>query len=281
MTAFKKLNFQLPKDLAVSRFSDLKPGWEKVENSFGDLPEIDYAFCQPFRCLDQESLEAVKEVIEESRHLAYSNPRAVTLRGLPQLQKWFSCAELEKVVSEIAGVELTAHLALEYAHVNFQAVSDDGEEDTRVAVDDWHYDYVPFVFISMISKTPGAEGGKLCTDFGDFALEAGESVLVQGSHVKHMAEKAKDGNRITLIVSFAPKSLDYRDTTRVLPGQLPYSPLEPLGEQAIQHRFSRLSRQASRLAACDPIRDQEQVASILEMLKDEYQRWEQLSQAEH
>lgn len=279
MTSLKKLNFQLPEDLAISRFSDLKPGWEKAANDFGDLPEIDFACCQPFRCLDQESLEAVKEVIEESRHLAYSNPRAVTLRGLPQLQKWFSCAELEKVVSEIAGVELTAHLALEYAHVNFQAVPKEGEEDTRVAVDDWHHDYVPFVFISMISKTPGAEGGKLCTDFGDFALEAGESILVQGSHVKHMAEKAMDGNRITLIVSFAPKSLDYRDTTRILPGQLPYSPLEPLGEQAVQHRFSRLSRQAARLAACDPIRDQTKIASILEKLRDDSHRWEELIQA--
>jgi len=279
VASLKKLNFQLPEGLAVSRFSDLKSGWEKAANSFGDLPEIDYALCQPFRCLDQESLEAVKEVIEESRHLAYSNPRAVTLRGLPQLQKWFSCAELEKVVSEIAGVELTAHLELEYAHVNFQAISEDGEEDTRVAVDDWHYDDVPFVFIFMISKTPGAEGGKLCTYFGDFSLEAGESILVQGSHVKHMAEKAKDGNRITLIVSFAPKSLDYRDTTRIPSSQLPYSPLEPLGEQAVQHRFSRLSRQAARLAACDPIRDQTQIASILEKLRDDSLRWEQLTQA--
>jgi len=279
MTSLKELNFQITKDLTTFRFSELKPGWEKAENNFGDLPEIDYACCNPFQCLDQESLEAVKEVIEENRHLAYSNPRAVTLRGVPQLQKWFGCAELEKVVSEIAGVELVAHLELDHAHVNFQAAPKDGEEDTRVAVDDWHHDYVPFVFISMISKTPGAEGGRLCTDFGDFTLEEGESILVQGSHVKHMAEKANDGNRITLIVSFAPKSLDYRDTTRIFPGQLPYSPTEALGEQAVQHRFSRLSRQASRLAACDPKRDQAQITSILANLMDDSQRWEQLSQA--
>lgn len=279
MTSLNKLNFQLPKDLPVSRFSDLKPGWESMENAFGDLPEIDYACCQPFHCLDQESLKAVKEVIEENRHLAYANERAVTLRGVPQLQKWFGCEDLERVVSEIAGVELIAHLELDYAHVNFQAVPEEGEEDTRTAVDDWHHDYVPFVFISMISKTPGAEGGKLCTDFGDFALEEGESILVQGSHVKHMAEKANDGNRITLIVSFAPKSLDYRDTTRIFPNHLPYSPTEPLGDQALQHRFSRLSRQAARLAACDPKRDQTQIASILDVMRDDSQRWEELIQA--
>jgi len=279
MTSLKKLNFQLPKDSASFQLSEKNPEWEKTANDFGDFPEIDFACCKPFRCLDQESIEAVKEVIEENRHLAYSNARALTIRGLPQLQKWFGCEELEKVVSEIAGVELIAHLELEYAHVNLQAVPKEGEEDTRVAVDDWHVDYVPFVFISMISKTPGNEGGKLCTDFGDFSLEAGESVLVQGSHVKHMAEKATDGNRVTLIVSFAPKSLDYSDITRVLPGELPYSPLEPLAEQAVQHRFSRLSRQAARLAACDPKRDQAQISSILGKLKDDSQRWEQLSQA--
>jgi hypothetical protein len=279
MTSLKKLNFQHPKDVTTFRFSEKNPDWKKAANDFGDLPEIDFACCKPFRCLDKESIAAVKEVVEGNRHLAYANARAVTLRGVPQLQKWFGCEELEKIVSEIAGVELIAHLEQDYAHVNLQVAPKEGEEDTRVAVDDWHVDYVPFVFIVMISKTPGADGGKLCTDFGDIALEVGESVLVQGSHVKHMAEKAKDGNRITLIVSFAPKSLDYRDTTRVIPGQLPYSPLEPLGEQAVQHRFSRLSRQAARLAACDPKRDQAQITSILEKFKDDSQRWEQLSHA--
>lgn len=279
MTSLDKLNFQRPKDLPVSRFSDLKPEWKTITNSFGDLPEIDYACCEPFHCLDQDSLKAVKKVVEENRHLAYANERAITLRGVQQLQKWFGCEDLERVVSEIAGVELIAHLEQDYAHVNLQAAPKDGEEDTRTAVDDWHYDYVPFVFITMISKTPGAEGGKLCTDFGDFALEEGESILVQGSHVKHMAEKANDGNRITLIVSFAPKSLDYRDTTRIFPNNLPYSPTEPLGEQAMQHRFSRLSRQAARLAACDPKRDQTQIASILDVMKDDAQRWEQFVQA--
>jgi hypothetical protein len=279
MTLLKKLNFQLPQESVSFRLSDKNSDWQNTVNDLGDLPEIDFACCKPFHCLDQESIAAVKEVIEEHRHLAYSNSRALTLRGVPQLQKWFGCAELEKVVSEIAGVELIAHLEQDYAHVNLQAVPKEGEEDSRVAVDDWHVDYVPFVFVFMISKTPGADGGKLCTDFGDFSLQAGESILVQGSHVKHMAEKAQDGNRITLIVSFAPKSLDYRDTTKVIPDHLPYSPLEPLGEQAAQHRFSRLSRQAARLSACDPKRDQAQISSILEKLKDDSQRWEQISHA--
>jgi hypothetical protein len=220
MTSLKKLDFQLPEDLTISRFPDLKPGWKKAENSFGDLPEVDYACSQPSRRLDQESLEATKEVIEENRHLACSNARAVTLRGALQLQKWFGCAEQKKVVSKIAGVELTTHIELN---------------------------------------------------------EEGESILVQGPHVIHMAEKAKDGNRITLIVSFAPKSLDYRDTTRIPPSQSPYFPSESLGEQAIQHRFSRLSRQAARLAACDQKRNQTRIASILEMLKDDSQRRDQLS----
>ena len=276
----EKLNFSFPNKQDIKRLSELDPNWRSKKNVFGDLPQIDYACCRPFKCLDKDSIEAIKSVINSYRHEAYSNKRAITLRGIPKLQSWFSSSELEKVVSNLVGVDLIASpLTLEHAHVNLQTASEDHFADTRVAVDDWHYDYVPFVFITMISKSENGQGGRLCTEFGDFDLKEGESILVQGSHVKHMAEKANDGNRITLITSFSPKSLDFTDMTQVFPHELPYAPSESLYDQALALRFSRLARQSARIASCDPVRDRNELKHYLACMEDDSFRLNKLLDA--
>lgn len=47
------------------------------------------------------------------------------------------------------------------------------------------------------------------------ALEPGESILIQGSHVRHQANQSQRGCRVSLVVSLAPASVLVPDTTRV------------------------------------------------------------------
>lgn len=47
------------------------------------------------------------------------------------------------------------------------------------------------------------------------SLQPGESVLLQGAHVKHQANQSRLGCRVSLVVSLAPASVLLPDTTRV------------------------------------------------------------------
>jgi len=108
-------------------------------------------------------------------------------------------------------------------------------------VDSFHYDYVPFVFVTMLRRAPGDGTGALVLDNrggsekkeekevkkgkeeekrngGNFLpvhLAVGESVLVQGSHVRHQANQSLAGCRVSLVVSLMPASVLHVDMTRV------------------------------------------------------------------
>ncbi len=118
-------------------------------------------------------------------------------------------------------------------------------------VDKFHFDYVPFVFVTMLRKVRdgrepngwvrageceptyqrnhdvqarGDDTGKLVLQPSDgeqqggkiaLALEPGESVLLQGAHVLHQANQSQLGCRVSLVTSLAPASVLLPDTTRV------------------------------------------------------------------
>ncbi|WP_461535625.1 hypothetical protein [Spongorhabdus nitratireducens] len=276
------LVFNKPEQVKVARLSDFNPDWQHTPNPYGDLPDIDYAYCEPFPLLAKTSCYAVEQVIHIYQHQRFTSGRAITLRGTPQIKEWFACSELRQIVSELAGVPLKAHtMPIEQAHINLQIEADRKEHHHREVIDNWHYDYVPFVLICMISRHSEARGGKICTSSREFELQPGEAVLMQGSHVRHMAEKSSDNHRVTLVVSFVPDSIDHVDMTRVDRNHLPYGNHEPLFEMAVQSRFDRIRKQMLRLSCLEPDRDLEQISHYISALSEELQRWKKLINPEY
>ena len=274
------IRYRLPDDIETISLSAHNPNWRTTVNGFGDFPEWDFAMCRPFEVLGEDDLAYFREVIEAKQHKAFVSKRSITLRGDPELCGLTGTPALESVVSKIAGVKLRAHpVVIEHAHVNFQHVS--GQKDAfaadRTSVDDWHYDYVPFVFIMMISKSADTEGGRLLTDYDPVDLRPGEGVLMQGSHVRHCAQKATSGNRITMVVSFVMDSPELKDTTRILAGQPPFSPDEPIEALALRHRYDRLRQQCERLLETADADELKRNGDLIGSLEDDLYRWGQIA----
>lgn len=244
------MRFRAPQDTAVTRLSQLDRRWRSRANVWGDRPEIDFAVCRPWRLLGPADLAGVRQLVEAHRDRAWQSKRSLSLRGVEPLQGLFGRRRLAAICSDIVGVPLTAHpMVIEHCHVNLQ-----GRDDRPV--DDWHQDYVPFVLVCVIAREGGpaageAGSGRLVTKGGAFALEPGDAVVLQGSHVWHMAERVAGGDRITAVLSLAPASLEHVDGSRLFHGRAPYDPAEPIFEQFVAYRRANLRALARRVAACD------------------------------
>lgn len=231
-----------PNRLTPRKLSDRDTQWATKMNGRGDTPEIDFACSTPFNAIDETGISELLDLIGQHRDRIYRNARSVTLRGIEPLQRLLATAELEDLASRTVGVPIQAHpMKLEHAHINLQ-------DPDRDVVDDWHFDYVPFVFVLRLAGTDH-KSGRLQTDgFGDHSLAPGQGLLLQGSHVRHRAESARTGDRITAVVSLAPASFDHLDTTFVHRGKLPFSPDEPLYDQFGDYRRSNIAEIEARLA---------------------------------
>lgn len=244
------MRFHSPSSTAATSLSTLDRRWRSRANVWGDRPTIDFAFSPPWRLFEAEDLARVRQLIEAHRAQAYASERSLSLRGVEPLQAIFGDRRLARICSRIAGVGLMAHpMRYEHCHVNLQGSS-------ARPVDDWHQDYVPFVLVVVIARSggppPGEPGsGRLITRHGAFDLAPGDAVLMQGSHVWHMAEPVVGGDRITAVLSLAPADLAHVDGTRIFAGRPPYDPAEPLAEQFVAYRRANLRRLARLVIACD------------------------------
>lgn len=244
------MRFLSPTAPEVTRLSDIDRRWRTRANVWGDRPEIDFAFCRPWRLLETPDLHRIRALVELHRARAWNSARSLSLRGVEPLLALFGERRLAKLCARIAGVDLQAHpMRYEHCHVNLQG-------SAARPVDDWHQDYVPFVLVVVIAKDggppPGEAGsGRLHTRAGAFPLEPGDAVLMQGSHVWHMAEPVVGGDRITAVLSLAPSDLALADGTRIFAGRPPYDPAEPLVEQFVAYRRDNLRALARRVVACE------------------------------
>lgn len=244
------MRFRAPHETVVTRLSQLDGRWRTRANVWGDRPEMDFAVCRPWRLLGRSDLARVRTLVEAHRDRAYQSKRSLSLRGVEPLQRLFGAPRLSAIVSDVVGVPLVAHpMAIEHCHVNLQS------RDDR-PVDDWHQDYVPFVLVCVIAREggppAGADGsGRLVTKAGAFALEPGDAVILQGSHVWHMAERVAGGDRITAVLSLAPAGLEHADGTRLFHGRPPFGPDEPIYDQFVAYRRANLRALARRVVACE------------------------------
>lgn len=243
-------------------------------NQHGDLAGIDFAVSEPLRCLSDEALGTIRGIVEAHRGKAFTNARSTSLRGVEELQQLFASPSLEDLLSTIAGARLRIHpMGLEHAHVNLQSRRD-------APVDDWHIDYVPFVCVFMIACDDGQGGALRTRHHGAYTLRPGEAVLLQGSHVEHRADAATNGERITLVTSLVPADPWYRDVTRVRRGALPYSPDEPLADQAATYRRTRIHERAQQIADGSAW-TRGRFADELDALSFERERWAEAALLPH
>ncbi|MEN0066809.1 MAG: hypothetical protein AAGA48_32050 [Myxococcota bacterium] len=226
------------------RLSELDEDWATRTNPRGETPEIDFACSEPFPALSNAACDEVLAIIEAHRSRCFVSARSASLRGVPSLQAAFGSEATSSLVTSVVGEPLKVHpMRLEHAHVNLQVPG-------RPVVDGWHTDYVPFVIVVMLRRSPG-DGGALRVEGGPrFMLEPGQAIVMQGSHVRHQAEAA-ERSRTTLVISLVPASLSRWDTTWVHRDQLPYSPEEPLHEQFEAYRLENVTRLEAQIAKAD------------------------------
>lgn len=262
------MRFLAPRATEVTPLSTIDERWQTRRNVWGDRPEIDFAYCRPWQLLGRRDIRRVADLVETHRHRAWHGARSLSLRGVEPLLALFGQPRLARLCSRIAGAPLRAHpMRLEHCHVNLQATS-------ARPVDDWHQDYVPFVLVIVIAKSGGppsgtAGSGRLVTPREAFSLEPGDAILMQGSHVSHMAEPVVGGDRITAVLSLAPASPTHVDGTRVFGDRPPYDPSEPLAEQFLAYRRGNLERLAHRVARC---RDDDARAALIRRMAFEQAR---------
>lgn len=179
-----------------------------------------------------QALTALNDIVDKHLDQVQRTPRSTFLRGVAAMEPVLDLSRLARICSSLIGIPVRPHaLQREWTHVNVQLEVQDRP------VDVFHYDYVPFVFVTMLRKVPGDGTGALVLDLGGGSgkdkdegneveegkrdhflpvrLAVGESVLVQGSHVRHQANQSLAGCRVSLVVSLMPASILHVDMTRV------------------------------------------------------------------
>ncbi|ETN42331.1 uncharacterized protein HMPREF1541_01485 [Cyphellophora europaea CBS 101466] len=217
------------------------------------------AATQPFQLLSREAVLAMRreifspEVLDNCMH--HTRPGSVQIRGLapryaPFIHAFWNSAEVLRIMSENAGVDLVPAMDYEISHVNVQLGPDgvDGVRKTpaeppaatgdaitafeankgqKQAVTDqvkpvieWHKDSHPFVCVVMLSDAQHMVGGETELMGGDGmtlkvkAPQMGCAAILQGRYITHTAAPAANmPERITVVTSFRPKDPRMLDET--------------------------------------------------------------------
>ncbi|OAP64270.1 hypothetical protein AYL99_00242 [Fonsecaea erecta] len=213
-------------------------------------PISQVASTDPFPLLSEEALlEHRRELLSDEvlNNCMYSTrEQSVQLRGMapryaPFIHQFWTSAEVLKIVSGLAGVDLVPVMDFEICHTNVQ-LGPDGlpgvrnipivppgapEEDTTPAVQavpaepavaskksvvPWHRDSYPFVCVVMLSDARHMKGGETEIQRGDGRTikvrspQMGGAVVLQGRHVSHTALPVDNmPERITIVASFRPR----------------------------------------------------------------------------
>lgn len=84
----------------------------------------------------------------------------------PFCRDLWTSEEMRRIVSSVAGIDLT--VAFDYEIGNVNILVNNGKEDQQKDVDSdvgfsWHYDSFPFVCVTMLSDCTGMQGGETGT----------------------------------------------------------------------------------------------------------------------
>ena len=251
-------------DFRIDRLSESCSKWAELPNRWGELPCIDFAIAHPFQLLTRASASKLKAIAETYYGGAneYSTARtSCCLRGCAKLEEAV-CerrSELESITSRLVGAPMRLHtMRYEWAHVNVQKTG--GQERP---VDNWHQDSTPFVLITVLTDHAADGGGELHTAYpagdafegGDVQTtcryklkQAGESMLMQGSHIWHKANPSIEGERMTFVTSFTVNLPTVYDSTSIRVA-IQYSPQGLATHYYLKHCLGRLQSSLTSILA--------------------------------
>ena len=95
----------------------------------------------------------------------------------------WSSAELQAIVSQVAGIELVQAFDYEIANINISVNEDSSEiastEEPETSAFAWHYDSFPFVCVTMLSDCSEMIGGETAirTPAGDIKKIRGPAMV--------------------------------------------------------------------------------------------------------
>jgi len=217
--------------------------WKELINSNNLTPIIDFAHTSKFR-INTVFHTAINNYYDVNKNDAKMGKRSLTIRNVPSIYKYLkyrSAIEyyINKQVYEL-GIEFELHPMKSESYM-YNLTPDISLQKN---VDNWHYDYMPFVFVYMVKKS--GTGGKLILElnnnYKEITLEEGEGIFMQGSQIKHIAERCNDGERVTLVLSFIAKNVLIPDNTHVTAGMEPYHKNEHLHDQFLEYKQDRLHK---------------------------------------
>lgn len=193
-----------------------------------------FAYCDPFQLFSEEGSRVGRMILNELKKSALDNGRSVCFRSIWHISPFFkdmmsSSAFLDHV-SKICGEPVLPHFYLYNAQINVGKVGADGP------VDQWHFDSVGYVCVTLLSDIEGMKGGQLelvkhpkdkainMVINGTYTNEdliqvsydkTGKCIMCQGSKIIHHVTKVESAkeDRISLIISLTPANAYHPDRT--------------------------------------------------------------------
>jgi len=229
------------------------------------LNASDFAFTEPFRLLTPSCIAALKSEIAHHRDTStYRCPpfAPCVVRGLAHksafINDLWSSSAMREVVSKAVGAALEPHPMLyERGHINVQNNQPklEADEEDQDPVFGWHTDSQPYVCIVMLSDPPpSALGGETYVKKASGEVVkltfpgAGYAYVLQGSVIEHAAMPARNYKRETMITSFVPSDVKYKDNTNI-DLSVKYSPLNETFREFLVHRRDYVGRRLNMLSS--------------------------------
>lgn len=228
-------------NISISKLSDYFSNWRELCNDKGISPVVDVAHTNKFT-IGEHFHQKVYDFYREYKYYAKMGKRSLTIRNIDIIYNYLKYeSNIETVISNIVGIDFVLHPMRSEAYL-YNLTPDKAVQDN---IDNWHYDYMPFVFVYMVEKDD-PESGKLVLNLdgkiAEINLGVGEGIFMQGSQIKHLAKRCSQGNRTTLVLSFIPRDVTVRDNTYIKEGMCPYHKGENLHKQFVDFKNERISK---------------------------------------
>ena len=230
----------------IYKLSNYFSNWNKIKNDNGISPSLDLAHTDKFQ-INDNFYQTMFEFYQKYKNTAQYGQRSLTIRNIEEIEHYLRhVSNIEEFISNKVGEEFILHpMKSELYLYNLTPPL-----KVQKNIDNWHYDYMPFVLVYMIEKSHQSSGNLILDINGDFKkinLGVGEGIFMQGSQIKHLAKRCVEGNRTTLVLSFIPKNILIPDNTYITRNMEPYHKNENLSSQYREYKLKRIEKLKNKL----------------------------------
>lgn len=223
-----KIHLNLEDPAGVAVFDD-KEGFKSLKGASYQFKSnhrgSQFAYSEPFQVFSDEGAKVGRSILTELKKSASDNGRSKCFRGIWHLSPFFKDLMLSKEflghLEKVCGEPVLPHFYLYNTQINI------GKVGAKGPVDQWHFDSVNYVAVTLLSDISEMKGGQLelvkhqkqeainmiCNqtykpeDLLSVSYDSmGKCILVQGCKLIHhvtRVEAAKE-DRISLIISLSP-----------------------------------------------------------------------------